>query len=275
MNTIKSLGLVGLAATALIATQAFATTCPINNVGQQTMGSPTCIAPYGQDGAGTGLQDELNAITTSGPDINVYTGQYQPSSFWSIGASGGSENKILLEIAGNANKNTFGIFDPTNPNNYLQLFSGPASAGWSTLLSQTGNTYTATYFNGSDVYQGQSSITINGNLFGYYLSGPGGTFYSDPSMNETGGTVYPNGMPHMVTYAGTGQTYLNGKKFLSGEYLLAWEDSAWGKSDLDYQDFVVLVESVHSVPEPAVLGMFGLGVLLIGGLAALRRRQVA
>lgn len=271
MNTVKSLGFAALAATALIASQAFATTCPAG-----TQGAPTCIATTGGDGPNSSLQDQLNAMTTSGPDINVYNGQYVPSSYWKLGATLGSENKILLELAGNASTNTFGIFDPSNPSNYLQLFNGPASAGWSTLLSQSGNTFTATYFDASNHIVGtQQSITINGNVFGYYLGAASNnpTFFSDASKNETGGSTYPNGMPHMVAYAGDGQTYLNGHPFLSGEYLLAWEDKPWGQSDLDYNDFVVLVESVKAVPEPTALGMFGLGVLLLGGFATLRRRS--
>ena len=270
MNTIKSLALVGVAATALFAAQAFGTVCPPG-----TQGSPTCIATTGGDGPGTSLQQQLNDMTTSGPDINVYTGQYTPSSYWSIGASDSSVNKILLELAGNASTNTFGIYDPSNPANYLQLFSGPATAGYSTLLTQVGNTFIATYFNGSGHFEGQSEITINGNVFGYYLGAASATptFFSDPTLNEAGGGTYPNGMHHMVAYAGNGQTYLNGKSFLSGEYLLAWEDLPWGSSDLDYNDFVVLVESVHAVPEPGVLGMFGLGALLMGLFAGLRRRS--
>ena len=58
-------------------------------------------------------------------------------------------------------------------------------------------------------------------------------------------------------------------KFTNGEYLQAWEDG----DDFDYNDFVVIVESVHPVPEPAVLGMFGIGALLIGFAASRRRRE--
>ena len=273
MNTVKYLGFVGLAAAGLFAAQALATTCPVNKDGFQTMGNPVCIAPQGDDGPGTGLQDQLNAITTSGPQINVYTGQTSPSAYWQIGATGGSENKLMLEIAGNANSNTFGIFDPSNHGNMLQLFSGSASAGWSTLLQQNGSTFTATYFDGNGVFVSQNHITLNGNTFGYYLQGPGGMFYSDNSLNEAGGTTYPNGMPHEATYAGNGQTKINGKKFLAGEFIMAWEDTTWGNSDLDYNDFVVMVESVHPVPEPAALGMFGFGMLLIGAAVGLNRRR--
>lgn len=290
MNTIKSIGLVGLAISAMFAAQAFATTCPTSPVAAagQMQGSPVCVAPYGFDGSGTGLANILgtynattnpHGIVKSGPTYNPYTQQANPSAYWSIGATGVSENKITLEIAGNANSNTFGIFDPTNPGNSLQLFSGPAGAGWSTTLINLGNgNYTAAYFNASGVFQGQSTAHFGAtNLFGYYLSGPGGTFYSDATLNQDPGSSYANGTPHMVAYEGNDKTVLKtgntSGKFLSNEWLLAWEDLSFKNSDLDYNDFVVLVESVHPVPEPAVLGMFGLGVLLIGGFATLRRRS--
>ena len=85
------------------------------------------------------------------------------------------------------------------------------------------------------------------------------------------------GMAQMVAFAGNNQTKLQsagvGGLFLSNEYLLAWEDQSFANSDLDYNDFLVLVESVYPVPEPTVLGMFGLGALLIGAAAGLRRRR--
>lgn len=291
MNTTKSLGFLGLAVAGLFAAQAFATTCPTAPAtGDATQGSPVCIADHGLDGTGTGLVNILatynattnpNGIVKSGPTYNPYTQQSVPSSFWSIGATGASENKIVLELAGNANLNTFGIFDPTNPGNTLQLFSGPASAGWSvTLLNLGGGDYSASLFNASGVFQSTTTAHFGvDNLFGYYLGTPGGTFYSKASLNQDAGSSYANGTPHMVAYQGNNKTTLKTGKtsglFLSNEYLLAWEDTAFMNSDLDYNDFVVLVESVHPVPEPAVLGMFGLGVLLLGGFAALRRRYTA
>lgn len=271
MNKYKYLALVGLAATSLFATQAFATTCP---AGQ--MGSPTCISTTGGDGSGSDLQTQLNNMTTSGPDINVYTDQSTPSAYWTIGASGLSANKIMLELAGNAPTNTFGIFDPANPSNYLQLFSGTATSGWQTLLGVVNNgngtyTFTAAYYGTSlATYYGSDSITISGSTFGYYLGAASNspTYFSDPSLNAPSST-YPDGTRRMVAYEGNGTTYLNGAPFLPSEYLLAWEDG----TDMDYQDFVVLVESVRPVPEPAELGIFGLGLLLIVGFEAMRRRR--
>ena len=275
MNTIKSIGLVGLAISAMFAAQAFATTCPTAiPTGIQTQGGPTCIAPSGQDGAGTGLNSLYGpgGTAVTGTGLNIYNGQYTPSSNWQIGATTGSFSIILNEIAGNAGVNTFGIYDPNHPGNMLELFSGPDSAGAKgTLVYNGGGNFQFALFG-----QPATSATFtDGASFGYYLSTPTGFFYSNPALNNSAGEAgnpYADGMHHMVAYQGGNGTKINGASLLSNEFLLAWEDTPFANSDLDYNDFVVLVESVHSVPEPAVLGMFGLGVLLIGGFATLRRR---
>lgn len=275
MNTIKSIGLVGLAISAMFAAQAFATTCPTAPAtGTQTQGGPTCIAPVGQDGAGTGLNSLYGPGGTdvTGTGLNIYNGQYTPSSNWQIGATTGSFNIILKEIAGNADINTFGIYDPSHPGNMLQLFSGTDSAGdKGTLVYNGGGNFQYAPFGGAIT----SATFGDGASFGYYLGTSAGFFYSNPALNNGAGEAgnpYADGMHHMVAYEGGNGTKINGASLLSNEFLLAWEDTPFASSDLDYNDFVVLVESVHSVPEPAVLGMFGLGVLLIGGFATLRRR---
>lgn len=281
MNTIKTFGFVGLAAAGLLlAGQAVATPCPNAPVGGSvTQGSPTCIAQTSTDGAGDSLNELYGAggSQVQGPGLNIYGGQYVPSSEWQIGSTTGSFNIILKEIAGNAKINTFGIYDPSDPSNTLQIFSGPDTAGAKGTL----------VYNGSGMFQyapfggGTTSATFgDGATFGYYLGTPNGTFYSNPMLNNGAGEAgnpYADGMHHMVAYQGDNSTKLlvNGVwgKMLSNEVMLAWEDQPFKSSDLDYNDFVVLVESVHSVPEPTVLGMFGLGLLLIGAGVAFRRRR--
>lgn len=273
LSVCKTMGLGGLAASALFAGQAFAMHCPAG-----TLGSPICIATDG-GGAEPSLQEALDGLTISGPGIDVYNDQDQPSAYWTIGATGGSENTVVLELSANDNDFSFGIFDRNDPMNVLELFSGNAVPGWNTKLSdQAGGLFVATYFDAAGGLVGsQDTATFaSGDVFGYYLGTPAVTFYSDASLNAAGGASYPDGTPQMVAYEGDGATTLNigGNigTFLVGETLLAWEDLPFASSDLDYQDFLVLVESVQPVPEPAVLGMFALGTLLIGAAAGLKRR---
>ncbi len=291
MGTFKTLGIAGSITAALLSAQAFAAggtvTCPLAPAtGIQTQGSPVCIAPYGEDGQGTGLEDELNNIYRSSlpsspaPQDEVLAlsassvkhGPGFVSADWALNSSDPG-NEILFEIAGNKNVNSFGIYDPSNRKNYLELFGGPAGAGATTSLTYDGDgSYTADYGNGNT-----TTVTFGtANVFGYYLDTPSGFFYSNASLNQDpGDTTYAGGTPHMVAYQGAGGYFdVNGQyaQFNPSDYILAWEDETWLSSDLDYQDFVVMVEDVHPVPEPAVLGMFGFGVLLIGLFAGLRRR---
>ena len=57
----------------------------------------------------------------------------------------------------------------------------------------------------------------------------------------------------------------------SGEYILAFED-LYGGGDKDYDDFVVMVESVVPVPEPSTLILLGSGLLGFGAIG-LRRKK--
>lgn len=276
MNSIKSLALAGMVATALFSAPTFATVCPTSPVAAagKTQGSSVCIAPYGLDGSNTGLATVLgpggtaHSIFSSGPGVDPYTNQVQ-KSYWSVGGSSGSVSTILLQIAGYAGKDVFGIFDPHETSNKLALISNGSNGKQAVLSVHTNAGYAVNF--------GTKSFFSTTNEFGFYLTTPSGTYYSMPSLNEAGGRTYPGGTPHMVAYQGNGSRIkamngLAGGIWGSNEYILAWEDLPFTHSDLDYNDFVVMVESVHPIPEPQVLGMFGLGALMIGLFAGLRRR---
>jgi hypothetical protein len=268
MKTIRYLGLAGLAAASLFASQAFATPCAAG-----LNGGPTCIATTNGYGEPTldkilGAAGTPGSVFSAGNGINPYTQQLNPASYWAVAGTGGSENTVMLTLTGSAKDLTFGIFDPTNINNTLVLFDG-ASAGYTTTLKTNGHGgFAATYYASSDPLVPSSGNALaafgGGNLFGYFLKTGNTFYYSDKSLNGSD-------TPRVVTYAGDGSNTVgmtNGK-FTNGEYLQAWEDG----DDFDYNDFVVIVESVHPVPEPAVLGMFGIGALLIGFAASRRRRE--
>jgi len=272
VKTYKYMGFIGVAVAALFAGQAFALSCPTSPaLGKATHGTHVCVAEEGWDGSS--LQDALDSMTPNPGDIDVYNDQHSPSSYWRIGVSGGAVTRLVMEIADNAAFNSFGIFDPTNSENKLEIFGAGDNAGARTTLWDNGS--------GQFEVDGVTAQFGAGKLFGFYLdAGERGLFFSDPSLNwdEDAAGTYPNGMPHMVAFEGNG-TYLKNDSlgiegtFMANEFLLAWEDTPWANSDLDYNDFLVFIESVEPVPEPAIVGMFAFGVLLIGMGAGVRRRR--
>jgi hypothetical protein len=215
----------------------------------------------------TSLQDVFNGITTGGSSsVTANTDCLADSndSNWSISGSGLSGTTMIIEIAGQAGSNTFGIYDSTNSSISIELFDGAASAGSQVVMSIKND--------GSvEINLTATGTVFAGNSFGFYMDTINGTFYSDTSLN---GDLFD----HMLAYQGTGDEITVGNNapgvWSANEYILAWEDLPVGSSDKDYNDMVLIVESVNPavVPVPAAVWLFGSGLL---GLVGVARRKKA
>ncbi len=219
---------------------------------------------FNGDSAGGDCSGTDGWIEPGSADLDV-NGEAVTSDAWSIGASTGSFSKIVIEIAGNADDNTFGIYDLSNTGNRLEIFSGNSSAGDSSVVEFLGGGKYELNFGNDD------ATFSSGANFGFYLSGPGGDFFSDNEEN-------PNGSEQVVAYNGDDKRKADffgagASTWQSGEWVLAWEDLKYIGNDQDFNDFAVLVESVTPVPGPAPLALFGAGLLAAAGFANRRRRD--
>ncbi len=213
--------------------------------------------------AGSSLQDALNA---AGAAVDVNNDQYVSDSYWLIGSSTVAVTNILFEFAGFADSTAFGIYDKDNAGSKLQVYGGVSSPGSIALIANS-SVSGGRQFCTAPLFSMPTCTVFAGSQFGFYLQTQSGTFYSDSDLN---GDNFDHLVAYQGNHTGSNPSYINGSPWLANEFVLAWED-LWGGGDADYDDFVVLVESVVSAPEPTTLGLFGLG-LLAAGLRARKRR---
>jgi hypothetical protein len=182
---------------------------------------------------GASLQGYLNGV---GEGINVYTDQVD-AQVWSTTVSGNSTFTLMIEYAGNAGANAIGIYNIADPNPVpalFQVFPAAATAGWfATAHFGDAGSLVVSLFDNNAAYQGQAAYGgVDKNNFGFYLQGPGGLFFSDDLRN--------GGNPQMLTYAGTGINF--------GTWWECIEDLPWTTGDRDFEDAVLVIESVSATP---------------------------
>lgn len=218
------------------------------------------------------LQNLLDSITESGPGVDVNKDQTGYDWFTNT-ATGNATGSFMFELGDYAPENVFGIYN--SKGDKIQLFDGINDRGDSTILTflEGGKVSTITQQFAPDADDPTPVGNIYqdfGNEFGFYLTNKKGqTFYTQNSRNK-------GGYQQAVVYQGDDETVMKlpGKApgtFTDNEFIIAFED-VWlgGNTDSDFNDLVVMVESVEPVPEPATMAGLGLvGAAMVG----LRRKN--
>ena len=182
---------------------------------------------------GGGLQAYLISI---GESINVNTDQ-QAIQSWSHTVSGTTTYTVQFQSSPNAAIQQFGLYNASAviPPLFFLLSGSVGPLGFSTATFKPGNILVVNRFDALGNFL--STTTFGGvdpNNFGFYLSVQAGTVFTQDARN-------PGGLARAISFMGTGAN--------AGTWWLCWDEPLAGApGDQDFDDLVVLMESVNPTP---------------------------
>lgn len=177
-------------------------------------------------------------LTTKDGGITVLTDQ-EDIQRWHSTTGSNSTFTLQLELGLFAPDNTIGIYNASEASPPLyEVFPGSAGPGWFALAAfrTAPLRVVVSLFDAGTVFQGSTTyLGADKDDFGFYLSGPGGLFYTQDSRNA-------GSAAQALTFSGTGVN--------AGSWWLCWEDLAvgGGGADSDFDDAVLFLESVNPTP---------------------------
>ena len=171
-----------------------------------------------------------------GESINVLTDQ-DATQAWTKTSSSTQTHTIQFQGSLNSATHQIGLYNSSAPAPALYfLMSGAVGPlGFSTATFQAGGNLVINRFDAnanflsSTVYAGADPTG-----FGFHLNGPNGGYYTQDSRN-------PGGLAQALAFKGTGPN--------TGTWFLCWEESSRAAgADDDFDDLVILMESVNPTP---------------------------
>lgn len=221
------------------------------------------------DGYTGSLQDIFDTI---GSSIDVYNDQSGAAIFQPTSA--GTSATYITSMSWGAYSGSYeiGLYQYGDTSTNVKLFDEDISAGNVSINFAASGTVATSYFNeAASAWETVDVQTDFGNTFGFYLTSTYGTWYSEDDLNGTG-------QAQMLMYEAKGDPVeINGQHFTTDEdhWYVAMEgadqlDWPYGSGNIDYNDFVLQVESVQPVPEPATMLLLGSGLI---GLAGMGRKK--
>lgn len=183
---------------------------------------------------GGSLQAYLNGV---GESINVGTDQ-EATTLWTHTVSATTGYTVMLESTANANLNSLGLYNGSDASPAIRLLIAGAEGqdAFSLATFKPGNQLTVNRFDANGLPIGSTTYTgVDPTGFGFALSGPGGTFYTQDARN-------PGGKAQAIAFKGTGGN--------AGTWWLCFEETQvqGGGSDQDFDDAVIIMESVNTTP---------------------------